>query len=168
MPPPCVLPRSWKRSSPSLPPSSPPSPTRFLFHVQGGEHALFNGFGVHGGSGGAGQPPFGQVSKPIAQELATVINLYDSNIKIVLFVVSREDQCRGRASEGRRRAEARRRSPPPVAVARRRRGSSGCARGEGKPPTHTASPNVYACLPATLFPLPTQSPLWHSIFLELN
>uniref|UniRef100_A0A0D3GDJ9 BHLH domain-containing protein n=1 Tax=Oryza barthii TaxID=65489 RepID=A0A0D3GDJ9_9ORYZ len=26
----------------------------------GGEHALFNGFGVHGGSGGAGQPPFGQ------------------------------------------------------------------------------------------------------------
>uniref|UniRef100_A0A0E0JGK3 BHLH domain-containing protein n=1 Tax=Oryza punctata TaxID=4537 RepID=A0A0E0JGK3_ORYPU len=28
----------------------------------GGEHALFNGFGVHGG-GGAGQPPFGQLRR---------------------------------------------------------------------------------------------------------
>lgn len=59
----------------------------------------------------------------------------------------RQDQCRGRASEeGRRRAEARRRPLPLAAAAGRpRRGKRACGRGEGRPPTRTASPNVYAC-----------------------
>jgi hypothetical protein len=115
---------------------------------------VFNGFGMHGAT--AMKQQFGQVimatlSLAIRTHLLVIFIVEVVRLMMRTCLISRhlsfcrEDQYRLRAWEDQRRAAEECplvRLHRPAAVAPRPRGISGCARGEGRPPIRTASPNV--------------------------